>query len=66
MDFWRSARSRWFGASRDPKAFSSGAYKELTEKGYRLILVNPKADSRRWATAAIRACATCPNRSAPR
>ena len=33
------------GASRDPKAFSSGAYKELTEKGYRLILVNPKADT---------------------
>ena len=33
------------GASRDPKAFSSNAYKELTEKGYRLIPVNPKAEN---------------------
>lgn len=33
------------GASRDPKAFSSMACKELRAKGYRLIPVNPNAEN---------------------
>jgi len=33
------------GASRDPKAFSSMASKELRAKGYRVIPVNPNADA---------------------
>lgn len=33
------------GASRDPKAFSSMASKELRAKGFRVIPVNPNADT---------------------
>jgi predicted CoA-binding protein len=32
------------GVSRDPKAFANGAYKELKEKGYRLLPVNPNME----------------------
>jgi len=44
-DFLAQRTLALVGASRDPKAFSSNAFKELTEKGYRLIPVNPKADT---------------------
>jgi predicted CoA-binding protein len=33
------------GVSRDPKAFANGAYKELKEKGYRLLPVNPHMET---------------------
>lgn len=33
------------GVSRDPKAFANGAYKELKEKGYRLLPVNPHMEA---------------------
>jgi predicted CoA-binding protein len=33
------------GVSRDPKKFSNGAYRELRSKGYRLIPVNPNAET---------------------
>jgi predicted CoA-binding protein len=32
------------GLSRDPNAFSSSVSRELKERGYRLLAVNPKAD----------------------
>ncbi len=33
------------GLSRDPKAFSAAAFRELTQRGYRLLPVNPRAES---------------------
>ena len=33
------------GVSRDSKAFANGAYKELKEKGYRLLPVNPHMEN---------------------
>jgi hypothetical protein len=33
------------GVSRDSKAFANGAYKELKEKGYRLLPVNPHMET---------------------
>lgn len=33
------------GASRDPRKFGSGVYRDLKSKGYHVIPVNPNADS---------------------
>ena len=33
------------GVSRDPKAFANSAYRELKEKGYRLLPVNPHMET---------------------
>ena len=53
------------GVSRDPKAFANGAYKELKEKGYRLLPVNPHMEAFDGEPA-IPASRRCPNLRAAR
>ena len=53
------------GVSRDAKAFANGAYKELKEKGYRLLPVNPHMETFDGGPA-IPASRRCPNRRAAR
>ncbi len=44
-DFLSQKTIAMAGLSRDPKAFSANIKKELTTKGYRIIPVNPNAES---------------------
>jgi predicted CoA-binding protein len=44
-DFVSQKTLAMVGLSRNEKAFSASIFKELTEKGYRLLPVNPKATS---------------------
>lgn len=44
-DFLAQRTLALVGASRDPQAFSNNALRELTQKGYRMIPVNPNAET---------------------
>lgn len=43
-EFWRLRRIALIGLSRDPKHFSQVVWKELKQRGYEVVAVNPKTD----------------------
>jgi len=52
-DFLNLRRIALIGVSRDPKDFSRVLLRELCERGYDMVLVNPSADKlekKRWRT----------------
>ena len=52
-DFLNLRRIALIGVSRDPKDFSRVLFRELCERGYDMVLVNPSADKlekKRWRT----------------
>jgi hypothetical protein len=42
-DFWQLKRIALVGRSRDPKHFSNDVWRELEQRGYDLVAVNPRA-----------------------